>query len=147
MDRRSNSISSHSRIISKNCIHTRNVYSLVDLNPIDENHIRIKKHTDHCGICTEALKAFEEKIIENKIYIPKPQIDLETRDVFNREVSEIFKTFDLNEKNRLKKKIKNKIKSIDSIGVDFIKNLTSKNMLTTYAFGALLFVVLRQFFN
>ena len=44
-------------------------------------------------------------------------------------------------------KIKNTIKRIDSIGEDFIKNLTSKNMLTTYVFGAALFVVLRQFFN
>lgn len=147
MDRRSTHISSLNRSISKNCIHTKNVYSLVDLNPLDENHIRIKKHTDNCAICSAALKGFEEKIIETKIYIPKPQIDLETRGIFEREVSELFKAFDLNEKNRLKKKIKNKIKRIDSIGEDFIKNLTSRKMLTTYTFGAVLFVVLRQFFN
>jgi len=147
LDRRSTYISSHSRNISKNCIHTKNVYSLVDLNPLDENYIRIKKHTDNCAICTAELNTFKNQIIETKIYIPKPQIDLETRGIFEREVSELFKAFDLNEKNRLKKKIKNKIKRIDSIGEDFIKNLTSRKMLTTYTFGAVLFVVLRQFFN
>lgn len=147
MDRRSTQISSHSHIISKTCIHTRNVYSLVDLSPLDENYIRIRKHTDNCLICTAELKNFQQQIMASKIHIPKPQIDLETRGIFEREVSELFKAFDLNEKDRLKKKIKNKIKRIDSIGEDFIKNLISRKMLTTYTFGAVLFVVLRQFFN
>lgn len=119
----------------------------MDLHPEDEAYQKIAKHNESCQVCSSALKNFEQKIVETKIFIPKPQIDTETRDIFSREVSELFRAFDLNEKERLKKKIKNKIKRIDSVGEDFLKNLTSKGMLTTYAFGAVLFVVLKQFFN
>jgi hypothetical protein len=129
------------------CIHTKNVFTLIDLSPIDESYKRIKKHIDGCKVCELELKAFELKNIEAKINIPKPQIDTETKEMFEREVSDLFRVFDLNEKDLLKKKIKNKIKSIDSLGVAFIKNLSSKQMLTTYAFGAVLFIVLKQFFN
>lgn len=119
----------------------------MDLNPSEEAYQKIMKHNETCQICSSALKSFEQKVLETKIFIPKPQIDTETREIFTREVSELFRVFDLNEKERLKKRIKNKIKKIDSVGEDFLKNITSKGMLTTYAFGAVLFVVLKQFFN
>lgn len=102
---------------------------------------------DTCNVCESAYKKFEQKNLETKVYIPRPQIDSETKAVFEGEVHELFKTFDLNEKALLRKKIKTKIKKMDHLGTDFLKNVTSKNMLKTYAFGAVLFVILRQFFN
>lgn len=129
------------------CIHTKNVFSLLDLGVEDENFIKIKKHMDSCSVCENAFSDFEQKTFESKVYIPKPQIDLETKSVFENEVHELFKVFDLNEKARLRKKIKSNFKKLDMAGIDFIKNLSSKNMLKTYAFGAVLFVILRQFFN
>ena len=147
MDRRTVQISPALNFNLRNCIHTKNVFSLVDLSPEDESYHKIKKHTDECEICSFELKKFELQTLESKIYIPKPQIDDETKEIFKREVSELFKAFNLNEKELLKKKIKNKIKKIDRLGADFLKNLTSKNMLKSYAFGAVLFLVLRQFFN
>lgn len=147
MDRRTVQVSHTPNIQRTNCIHTKNVFSLIDLSPNEESYKKIRKHVDTCKVCESELKNFEFACSEAKIHIPKPQIDSETKEIFVREVSDLFRVFDLNEKELLKKKIKNKIKSIDSMGVDFIKTLTSKSMLTTYAFGAVLFVVLRQFFN
>ena len=147
MDRRSVLIARSPHIQNQKCIHTKNVFSLLDLPVLEESYKRIKKHVDGCKACETALRDFELKIVETKIHIPKPQIDTETKEMFEREVSDLFRVFDLNEKERLKKRIKNRIKTIDTMGVGFIKNLASKQMLTTYAFGAVLFVVLKQFFN
>ena len=120
---------------------------MLDLRHADESYIKIKKHVDNCGTCNSALKKFELENIEVKIHIPKPMIDTETKEIFSREVSELFKAFDLNESVLLRKKIKTKIAGIDSFGVSLIKNVTSKKMIKTYAFGAVLFVVLKNFFN
>lgn len=113
----------------------------------EESYHRLHKHLSGCDVCQKAYKHFELKNFEAKVYIPKPQIDSETKLVFEGEVHEIFKTFDLNEKERLKKKIKSNIKKLDNAGIDFIRNLGSKSMLKTYALGAVLFVLLRQFFS
>jgi hypothetical protein len=147
LDRRSVQVSPTPRIQPARCIHTKNVFSLVDLPPVDETYKKIKKHVDNCKVCEEAFRNFELNNVASKIQIPKPQIDSETKEIFEREVSDLFRAFDLNAKELLKKRIKNKIKHIDSMGVDFIKMLTSKQMLTTYALGAVLFVILKQFFN
>lgn len=100
-----------------------------------------------CAVCESVFKTFEMKSLEAKVYIPKPQIDSETKAAYEREIHELFKSFDLNEKELLKKKIKSNIKKIDMLGVAFFKNLASKSMLKTYALGVVLFVVLRRFFN
>lgn len=135
------------RPASDNCIHTKNVFSLLDLTEEEESFHKIKKHMDTCPVCESAFRKFEQKSLETKVFIPKPQIDSETKMVFESEVHELFKTFDLNEKTRLRKKIKSNFKKIDMAGLDFVRNLGSKNMIKTYALGAVLFVILRQFFN
>ena len=146
MDRRISTTASGFSYSQANCIHTKNVFSMLDLSHNDENYIRIKKHVDTCKTCETEFKKFALETIEVKIQIPKPQIDTETKAVFEREVSDLFRNFDLNEKALLRKKITTKIKNIDSFGVDLIKNLASKNMIKTYAFAAVLFVVLKHFF-
>lgn len=147
MDRRSFQSSSLNLNTLTKCIHTKNIFSLLDQNPAEEGYKKIKKHVDSCQTCEIVLKTFELESIEVKIHIPKPQIDTETKDNYTREVSEIFKAFDLNEKAALRAKIKSKIKGIDSFGLSLIKNVTSRKMMATYAFAGVLFVVLKQFFN
>ncbi len=118
----------------------------MDMKHSDANFDRMKKHVEACQTCDSALKKFELENIQIKIHIPKPQIDNDTKEVFTREVSELFKVFDLNEKTLLRKKIKSKIQGIDTVGLSIIKNFASRKMIATYAFGAVLFVVLRHFF-
>lgn len=102
---------------------------------------------DSCQTCEKTYKQFELKTMELKVHIPKPQIDSETKTMFETEIHEIFKALDLNEKALLRKKIKSNIKKIDTAGIEFFKNLASKSMLKTYVFGAALFFVLKRFFN
>jgi hypothetical protein len=148
LDSRTTQISSNVKNTQPNsCIHTKNIFSLIDLSPYEESYKKLQKHVESCKICEVELKAFQLKNLASKIRIPSPQIDTETKEMFEREVSDLFRVFNLNEKELLKKKIKTKIKNIDSLGASFLKNLASRQMLTTYAFGAVLFVVLRQFFN
>jgi DNA polymerase I-like protein with 3'-5' exonuclease and polymerase domains len=106
----------------------------------------MRKHIDSCQVCKKEYEDFKFKNMEIKIHIPKPLIDSETREIFNREISELFKTLELGEKTIFKKKIKTNIKMIDRLGASVVKNLTSKTMLASYAFGVVLFIVLRKFF-
>ena len=147
MDRRSSQILPVALNLEKTCIHTKSIFSLIDLDFEDDSFVNIKKHTDKCVTCTDALSKFELQNQQASFFIPKPQIDTETKNVFQREVYEIFRTLELNEKEQLRAKIKKKIKKIDTAGVEFIKNLSSKNMMKTYALGLVMFVVLKQIFN
>lgn len=147
MDRRSFQVSPLLNNSSKQCVHLKNIYSLVDLTPADESYKRIMKHQASCLICSEKLKEFEEFNRELKVHIPKPQIDTETKAIFENEIHELFKTIDLNEKELLRKKIKTNFQKIDSFGVGFFKVLFSKNMMKSYLFGLVLFIILKQVFN
>ena len=147
MDRRNSQVLSASINLEKTCIHTKSIFSLIDLDFEDEAFVNIKKHSDRCIACSNALSKFERQNQQAVFFIPKPQIDTETRNTFEREVHEVFMAFELNEKVKLKIKIKKNIKKIDTVAIEFIKNLSSINMIKTYAFGLILFVFLRQFFN
>lgn len=147
MDRPKSQVLSTALNLEKKCIHTKSIFSLIDLDFEDESFVNIKKHSDKCEVCSEALKKFELQNQEAIFFIPKPQIDTEAKNTFEREVHEVFRILELNEKEQLRVKIKKNIQKIDTIGVEFIKNLISKNMIKTYFFGIILFFVLRQFFN
>ena len=147
MDRRNSQVLSAFVNLERTCIHTKSIFSLIDLDFEDDTFVNIKKHSDKCDACSNALRKFELQNQQAIFLIPKPQIDTETKNTFEREVAEVFRAFELNEKVQLKLKIKKNIKKIDTAAIDFIKNLSSKNMMKTYAFGLMLFVVLKQFFN
>ena len=147
MDRRNSQVLSAFVNLEKTCIHTKSIFSLIDLDFDDEAFVNIKKHSDKCVACSSALSKFELQNQQVVFFIPKPQIDTETRNTFEREVQEVIRAFELNEKMKLKLKIKNNFKKIDTVAIEFIKNLSSKNMIKTYAFGLVLFVVLKQIFN
>jgi hypothetical protein len=147
LDRRNVQILSASGNSLKSCIHTKSIFSLIDLDFEDEAFVSINKHVEKCDACSTALKNFELQNQQATFFIPKPQIDADTKASFEREVHDVFRVFELNEKEQLRLKIKKKIKNIDTAGAEFIKNLSSKNMIKTYVLGLMLFVVLRQFFN
>jgi hypothetical protein len=131
------------------CIHTKNIILAWDLDQAEKiiKHNKNQKHLETCLLCKSALKKYEMENIEIKMYIPKPLIDLETNETFKREVSELFQVLDLNEKDVLKKKMQEKIKSLDALGIGILSSLSSRKMLSTYAAGFLLFLVLKKFFN
>jgi hypothetical protein len=147
LDRRNLQVLSASGNLLKSCIHTKSIFSLIDLDFEDEAFVNITKHTEKCEACSTALKNFELQNQQATFFIPKPQIDADTKAAFEREVHDVFRIFELNEKEQLRLKIKNKIKNMDTAGAEFLQNLGSKKMMKSYAFGLVLFVVLRQFFS
>lgn len=129
------------------CIHSKNIFSLADLPAEDETYKKLKKHIDGCRQCTAHYAQVSHQLEAMKVFIPKPMIDRESKEIFEREISELFKIFNLNKKTAVKNKFKAKIKTLDAAGTDFISNLTSKTMIKGYIAAAIAFGVLKFFFN
>ena len=122
MDRRNSQVLSAFVNLERTCIHTKSIFSLIDLDFEDDTFVNIKKHSDKCDACSNALRKFELQNQQAIFLIPKAHIDTETKNTFEREVAEVFRAFELNEKVQLKLKIKKNIKKIDTAAIDFIKN-------------------------
>lgn len=129
------------------CVHSKNIFTLADLPVEDESHQKIKKHVENCRACSTQYKNFQLQTEAMRIYIPKPRMDKESKEIFEREVTELFKIFNLDQKLATKKKIKEKILFMDSLGAEFIRNLTSKTMLKSYLLALIAFICLRYYLN
>ncbi|MDO9182391.1 MAG: hypothetical protein Q7U04_08270 [Bacteriovorax sp.] len=134
-----------SNFFSNNCIHTKQVYSLLDVSPKDELYKRMSKHIETCSTCQTAFKTFQLKSEASRVYIPKVLMDRDLRQSFEREVGELFKVMDLNEREILKRNVKKSFIFIDKMGIEFIQNLLSKTMLKTYFFALAIFICLKLF--
>lgn len=132
---------------TKNCIHMKHLYSLLDTPLNDENYKKLSKHLELCTACSQEYKDIQLKAIAAKIYIPKAMMDHDLRESFEREVTELFKVMDLNNRVLLKKKVKSGFNFIDRMGIDFIKSLTSNKMLKTYVIAAGIYLGLRFLFS
>ena len=104
----------------------------------------MSKHLESCSICSNELAKFKLKVIEAQVYIPKTIMDKDLRQSFEREVVELFRVMNLNERQALKQNVKNSFRFIDRMGIEFIKNLASKNMLKFYFLGMVLFFGLKH---
>lgn len=111
----------------------------------DEAYKRMTKHVESCPVCAEELKKFQLKTMAAQVFIPKVVMDRDLRQSFEREVSELFKVMNLNERELLKRNVKKGFRFIDSMGVDFLKNLASRTMIKTYIFALAIFICLKIF--
>lgn len=128
------------------CIHTKNIFTLADLPKDDEVHQKILKHVDNCRVCRTRHILFQAETSAMKFYIPKPVIDKESKEIFERETTELFKLFNLNERTIAKNRIKNKIRSVDNMGAEILRNLVSTTMIKGYVLALLAFIILKQYF-
>lgn len=131
--------------ISNNCIHTKRVYSLIDLPKKEESYKKLVKHLDSCNTCSLEFKKFQNETTATKIFIPKIAMARDLKESFDREVGELFKVMDLNDHVILKRNVKNGFLFIDNIGLDFINILKSKSMIKAYAFAVAIFLGLKYF--
>ncbi len=129
-----------------NCIHSKNIFSLADLPQEDETFLKIKNHIDTCRVCSSRYAQFNTQVEAMRMYIPKPIIDRESKEVFEREIHDLFKVLNLNPSAAAKARLKQKLKSVDVIGASFISHLTSKTMLKAYAFAGFTYLTLKYFF-
>ncbi len=135
----------YEKIPARHCVHTKHIYTLLDTPKKEEAYKRMSKHVEVCPVCAEEFKKFQMKTLAAQIFIPKVAMDRDLRQSFEREVSELFKVMNLNERIMLKRNMKKGIRFIDSMGVEFLKNLASKTMLKTYVFAFALFICLKLF--
>lgn len=117
----------------------------MDMSPKDEAHKLLSRHIESCQVCSQELKKFQMKTAAAQIYIPKATMDRDLRQSFEREVGELFKVLQLNEREALKHSVKNKFKTLDQMGIDFIGAMTSKSMIKIYVLATALFVALKYF--
>ncbi len=129
---------------SARCIHTKNIYGLIDLPTQDDFSAKLSQHMSGCQTCQEEFEKYKHKQFAIKILIPKPFIDSETKEIFENEVSEMFKAFGLNEKEFQKNQIKSKLLAIDSVGSSFLKHVFSTKFLFVYGMGAAFYFILKN---
>lgn len=130
---------------ARKCIHTKNIYSLLDMPAKDESYKNLSKHIESCPVCSQEFKTFQTKTTAAQIYIPKAIMDHDLRQSFDREVGELFKVMNLNEREALKRNVKKGFKTLDQMGIDFLKTLSSKPMIKIYAVAAVMFLALKHF--
>jgi hypothetical protein len=129
----------------KYCIHTKLIYTLLDTPKKEESYKRLNKHVENCPVCSEELKSFQMKTMAAQVFIPKMSMDRDLRQSFEREVGELFKVMNLNEREMLKRNVKKGFLLIDNLGVEFLKNLASRTMFKTYFFALIIFICLKLF--
>lgn len=121
------------------------MYSLLDTPKKEEAYKKLSKHLEVCRACKEEFQKFQLKTMAAQVYIPKALMDHDLRQSFEREVGELFKVMNLDNRENLKKNVKKGFLFIDTMGVDFLKNLTSKTMLKTYLMAVFIFIFLKLF--
>lgn len=129
--------------LSKQCVHTKHVYSLLDTPKKEETYKKLSKHLETCAACNVEFQKFQVRTAAAQVYIPKALMDHDLRESFEREVGELFKVMNLNDRAMLKKNVKKGFLFVDSMGIDFIKNLVSKTMFKTYFFALVIFICLK----
>lgn len=131
--------------VPRQCIHTKHVYALMDTPKKEESFKKLSKHLETCRSCSEEFSKFQVKTLAARVYIPKALMDHDLRQSFEREVGELFKVMDLNNRELLKKSVKKGFLFVDSLGVDLLKNLASKTMMKTYLMAFFIFIFLKLF--
>lgn len=135
-----------SRLTTKEqCIHTKNIFSLIDLSEKDKMYDFLVNHEKKCTQCSTKLKKFKEDNFAVKVYVPKPFMPKDMRESFNREVSDLFKVAGLNEVQNQKNKIKYSLKAVDTTAAAIIEGFISKKMFKGYGVALLVFVALKYF--
>ncbi|MBP9680948.1 MAG: hypothetical protein KBD76_06060 [Bacteriovorax sp.] len=130
---------------TQHCIHTKHVFSLLDIPKTEESFKRLSKHVESCTICTEELRKIQLKALGTKVFIPKAVMGRDLRQSFEREVGELFNVMNLNDRHLLRQNMKKGFRFVDSMGVDFLKSLTSPMMIKAYFFATALFIALKYY--
>ncbi len=125
------------------CVHTKNIFSLLDLSEEDSMYSFLSSHVKKCTECSKKLEKYVENNLAIKVFVPKPFMSQDLRQTFNSELSDVFKIAGLNQIENKKKLIKQRLLSFDSAGTAMVQGLTSKNMLMIYLFVSIVFFSLK----
>lgn len=127
----------------KNCIHTKNIFSLIDLDEDIERAQFLNQHLNECDQCKKSYKYFKEKMFAAATFIPKPHMDRELKDTFDRELSELLKSLNINDSVVRKKMILNKLNTANIYAETIVKLAFSKTMFVSYGVAGILYLLFR----
>lgn len=127
----------------KSCIHTKNIFSLIDLEgDLDKAHF-LNQHLKECTHCQKTYHIFKEKMFAANTFIPRPLMDRELRDTFDRELSALLKSLKINDSVVRKEILIEKLSAINLFAESFIKNMFSKNMFFTYGLAGGIYLLFK----
>jgi protein subunit release factor A len=121
------------------CVHTKNIFSLLDLSQSAESYKRLSKHLDSCNTCALEFEKFKQTTESTKSFIPTIVMDQDLKESFAREIEDVFKIMNLNSTERLKNNVTSKFKAVDQFGLDILGILRSKKMLFVYIAIAMIY--------
>ena len=111
----------------------------------EESYKRMSKHLETCSVCNKEFQMFQLKTASAQVFIPKILMDRDLRQSFEREVGELFKVMNLNNRENLKRNVKKGFHFVDKMGIEFFQNLLSKTMIKSYFIAGAIFICLKFF--
>jgi hypothetical protein len=130
--------------LKSKCLHQKNIYSLIDLSPADPQYTFITNHLKSCSNCSKEKIKFELEVQAMQVFIPKPVMDKELKESFNRELHEMLINLGMNKFTNKKQAVTSVFNTANTTAELFIKNLFSKTVLISMGFGGIIFLILRS---
>jgi hypothetical protein len=129
---------------AQSCIHTKNIFSLVDLTPKDESYAFLNLHVKSCSVCKNEYAKFTEQVVASQVFIPRPTMDKDLKESFDREMHDLLISFKLNEKVIKRDRWVNVFTQTNYFATEFFKSLYSKSMLIGLVTALAIFFMLRS---
>lgn len=128
------------------CIHTKNVMSLININSNQLQNTELLSHVKNCPTCSKEYNLRKGQIEGLNIFIPRPLMDKELKETFDRELHELLVHFGLNDKANRERLAVTYLSTLNSYGETILKVLFSKSMLAAYACAGVMYLLLKQYF-
>lgn len=129
-----------------NCIHKKNICTLYDLNPSDLQYQNLNDHLKNCKVCQREFARYSELNMAAQIYIPKPTMDKEFKETFDRELHDLLKNFGINDKIHRKNAAIKKLSSFNNFGELLLKSFFSRAMIFSFGFAGIIFLIMKRHF-
>ena len=130
---------------NQNCIHSKNIGSILDLKNTDPSYKVLNDHLEICSVCANKLEMIKEQNLKMQIYIPRPVMDKESKENFDHEIHVLLKNFGLNDKVSKRRKMIKSIKKANTFGEVVLKTFFSRNVLLSLGVGVGLAIAFRYF--
>jgi len=124
----------------ENCIHTRNITMLFDLNPKDDQYQIYQKHLTECNACKKTYNHFAEEMKAIQVFIPKAIMEKDIKESFEREIHEVLVSLDLDIVSKQKNAWWIKF---NAIGEQVLKSFWSKTMLWGFVLALVSYILLK----
>ncbi len=118
----------------ESCIHTRQLLSMIDVDRNDLRFSFFKRHTKSCGVCQQKLKEIEKSLLRLEFYIPKPQANLDLKNEFSSELTQLLDNLNLSARAQQNRAKIHLVQRITQVMTDIEAVFSDKKFIFTTAF-------------